>query len=99
MNPLRKCLHCGKLFRPRRRGHIFCSSRCKYSGELPPHKRPSPEDHEQVERLFDPARDPKERVRDDDWHPNQGTGWQELDAMQDLAMRRRWYLALLEEGR
>jgi len=26
-------------------------------------------DHEAVDRLFDPTRDPDERVREDDWHP------------------------------
>jgi hypothetical protein len=91
---LRNCLHCGRLFPARRRGHVFCSSRCRYSGELPPHKRPSPEDHEQIERLFDPRRDPSERVREDDWNPS--TEWQTLDRLDDLETRRCWYLSLLE---
>jgi hypothetical protein len=62
-----ECLHCGRKFQPRRRGHVFCSSFCRRRGER--WDRPTSADREQVARLFDPSRDPEERVRDDDWHP------------------------------
>jgi hypothetical protein len=55
-------------------------------------------DDEQVRRLFDESRDPNERVRDDDWHPSQGTPWQELDWCHTIGQRRTWYLNLKKEG-
>jgi hypothetical protein len=90
-----ECLHCGSEFRPRRRGHVFCSSFCRHRGER--WDRPGPADREQIARLFDPSRDPNERVRDDDWHPSPGP-WQELDWCQTVGTRRRWYRNLLEAG-
>ena len=91
------CLHCGKTFRPRRRGHVFCSSFCRHRGERPAKERLAI-DVDQVERLFDPSREPDERVREDDWHPSPGTGWQELDWCHTVGQRRNWYLTLRKEG-
>jgi hypothetical protein len=90
-----ECLSCGKVFRPRRRGHIFCSKFCRHRGEKPPEERIAL-DSEQVRRLFDPDRDPEARVRDDDWHPAPDSPMHDLDAVHTVADRRRWYLALLE---
>jgi hypothetical protein len=50
-----------------------------------------------VELLVDPSRDPKELVTVDDWHPNHGTTWQELDCWDTVENRRRWYRNLLNE--
>ena len=61
-----ECLHCGKRFWPRRRGHVFCSRACRHKGERPLRERMEI-DPEQVKRLFDPDRDPEERIREDDW--------------------------------
>jgi hypothetical protein len=52
-----------------------------------------------VERLFDPDRDPLERVREDDWHPEPpDSGWRDLDAVDTVATRRRWFEALEDQG-
>jgi hypothetical protein len=57
-------------------------------------------DHEQIARLFDPSRDPGERVRDDDWFtPADRPDLRELYAEETVAARRRWYLALVADGR
>ena len=91
-------LHRGGSFRPRRRGHVFCSSRCRHRGER--RGTPGPVDREQVARLFDKSRDSNQRVRDDDWHPTpetpDGLKWRKLDAYQTLGRRRRRYLNLIE---
>jgi hypothetical protein len=55
-------------------------------------------DWEAAERLFDEDRDPGERVREDDWHPTPELGWRELDLVQTVEERRRWYVALLDQG-
>jgi len=59
-----------------------------------------PVNHDQIDRLFDESRDPEERVRPDDWHPNahipEGAKCIELDAYDTLASRRRWYVNLVE---
>jgi hypothetical protein len=49
-----ECLSCGREFTPRKLGHVFCSSECRYAG---PGQRVS-RDPEAVKRLFDPERDP-----------------------------------------
>jgi hypothetical protein len=85
------------VFRPRRRGHVFCSSFCRYRGERPLEDR-GPTDPEQVRRLFDPDRDPDQRVDLDDWHPASGLAWKELDSYDTVATRRNWYLTLREAG-
>jgi hypothetical protein len=92
------CLHCGNPFQPRKAGHVFCSVGCRHGGERRPEERPNV-DPELIERLFDPRRDPNELVREDDWHPEPGTGWVALDLCRTVAHRRRWYLTLREEGR
>ena len=97
------CLHCRRPFEPRRAGHVFCTSFCRHRYRGGPHGDPTPAvDYEQLDeqiaRLFDESRDPDERVRLDDWHPHP-EGWADLDACDTVAKRRRWYLALLEEGR
>lgn len=51
-----------------------------------------------VERLFDPRRDPNERVREDDWFPDAGHAWRALYACDTVGARRRWYTELLELG-
>jgi hypothetical protein len=90
-----ECLHCGGEFWPRRRGHVFCSSRCRHRGER--RERRGPIEREQVARLFDPFRDPEERVRDDDWHPTPDSVFHDLDWCQTVETRRRWYLNLIRD--
>ena len=91
-----ECLHCGRCFRPKRRGHVFC----RHQGELPPKKRIFA--GEAVERLFDPSRDPKELVTREDWHPSRAladddAAWIELDLSSTVESRRRWYRNLLDD--
>jgi hypothetical protein len=78
---------------------VFCSSFCRHRGER--RARPGPVDQEQLARLFDPSRDPNERVRDDDWHPTpetpEGLKWRELEAFDTVERRRWWYLALIKQ--
>ena len=95
MKPEAECLHCGGKFSPRRRGHVFCSSWCRHRGAR--RERPGPIEREQVARLFDPSRDPKERVTDDEWHPMSDPVWNDLDAYQTVETRRRWYLNLVRD--
>jgi hypothetical protein len=52
-----------------------------------------------VERLFDPSRDPKARVRRDDWFPEPDSPSLELYLCETVEVRRRWYLNLAKEGR
>jgi hypothetical protein len=94
------CLHCGKLFKPRRGGHVFCSVRCRHLGERKPHE-PLPADPEVIDRLFDPRRDPEEFVRDDDWFApaDAAPEWKALYAGDTVAKRRRWFGALADLGR
>jgi hypothetical protein len=96
-----ECLNCRRTFHPRRAGHVFCSSFCRHRhrGEGN-HGRPGRPavDPEQIERLFDNARDPHERVRPDDWHPSPDSGFPELDGWDTVAKRRQWYLTLIKEG-
>jgi len=49
------------------RRHVFRSNFCRRRAER--WDGPTPDDREQVVRLFDESRDPNERIRDDDWHP------------------------------
>jgi hypothetical protein len=91
------CLSCGRAFLPRRAGHVFCSSACRYSGERGPEERERA-DPELVARLFDDGRDPDDRVRPDDWHPSPDSEFVELDAGDTLAERRKWYRRLRREG-
>jgi hypothetical protein len=51
-----------------------------------------------VRRLFDPDRDPDQRVDLDDWHPASDLAWKELDSYDTVATRRNWYLTLREAG-
>jgi hypothetical protein len=93
-----ECLRCRTEFEPRKAGHVFCSRECRHrnvrkEGETVP---PS---EEELERLFDPARDPDGRVDRDDWNPTSWSpGWVELDLCKTVADRRRWYRALVREG-
>jgi hypothetical protein len=88
-----ECLHCGGEFTPRKAGHVFCSTFCRHRGERAPHER-EPIDHEAIERLFDPSRDPDARCRDDDWYPDSCLEMKALDAGQTVRSRRRWYTNL-----
>jgi hypothetical protein len=89
------CLRCGRRFVRHRRGHIFCSRRCRHRGA----QRTATIDVEAVERLFDPDRDPAERVREDDWFPESlDSGWRDLYAVDSVEARRRWYEALEDLG-
>jgi hypothetical protein len=90
------CLHCGIEFQPRRKGHVFCSSFCRHRGERS--DRPGPADREQIVRLFDPSRDPDERVREDDWHPTPDSPFHELDSWDTVKTRRCWYLNLIKRS-
>jgi hypothetical protein len=85
-----ECLHCGVEFVPRKAGHVFHSIECRHRGARRPEDR-VPVDHEAVERLFDPRRDPSERVRRDDWHPDPNSGFFELELFDTVESRRRWY--------
>jgi hypothetical protein len=96
MNGDATCAWCGQKFVQRRAGHVFCSSQCRHASGRVPHREWSVPDDEVIERLFDPKRDPNERVRADDWHPT--PEMRELYAYDTLATRRRWYRALQREG-
>jgi len=91
------CLHCGSDFVPRKRGHVFCSVGCRHGGARQPEER-AKDDPEQVARLFDPSRDPKERVCRDDRYQDPAHGRFELDLPGTVVQRRRWYLAVRELG-
>ena|SRR5215218_3521542 len=93
-----ECLHCGVEFVPRKAGHVFHSIECRHRGARRPEDR-VPVDHEAIERLFDPRRDPGERVRADDWHPSPRTPFPELDACDTVEARRRWFVNLKTMGR
>ena len=93
-----ECLHCGRIFQPRRRGHVFCSTFCRHRGQRPVAER-GEIDTEAVKRLFDPSRDPEERVREDDWFAGPPDAeWRSLYAHETVESRRRWYLALMMSG-
>jgi hypothetical protein len=96
-----KCLRCGRDFERRHSRHIYCSRDCRYGKDPAERLRaPTPE---QLKRLFDPTRDPESKVRLDDWHPlielPNGAEWRELDLLNSVASRRRWYRVLRAEGR
>ena len=56
-------------------------------------------DYEQVKRLFDPDRDPEERVRGDDWFAGPSDPeWRALYAHETVGGRRRWYMNLMMSG-
>ena len=88
------CARCGRPFVRHRRGHLYCSRRCRHRGVL---GRTVTVDHEAVARLFDESRDPNERVRADDWHPGPAE-WVEIHLVDSVAARRRWYQALEDDG-
>jgi hypothetical protein len=91
-----ECLHCGKQFEPRKNGHVFCSVACRHKGERKPDERVVV-DQAAVDRLFDPARDPDERVRDDEWFLGPPE-FAALYAHESVGKRRRWYRNLVAEG-
>jgi hypothetical protein len=95
------CLSCGREFRAAQARSRLCSSFCRHrhrgEGNHGRPRRPAV-DPEQIERLFDSARDPQERVRPDDWHPSPDSGFSDLDGWDTVAKRRRWYLTLIKEG-
>ena len=95
-----ECRHCGREFEPRKFGHVFCSVFCRHRGEWKPHER-TPVDIAAMERLFDPARDPDERARDDDWFAESCAPVKHLytGERDTVARRRRWYSNLLSEGK
>jgi hypothetical protein len=94
-----ECLHCGRIFQPRRRGHVFCSTFCRHRGQRPLEER-GEIDTEAVRKLFDPSRDPSERVREDDWFPGPSDAeWRALYAHETVAVRRRGYWNLMMDGR
>jgi hypothetical protein len=76
-----------------------CTPWCRHQGPRSPEDR-RPADHEQIARLFDEGRDPDERVRYDDWHPNggdeDGATWTALDGTDTVGRRREWYWALFD---
>jgi hypothetical protein len=90
------CARCGKPFIRHRKGHLYCSRRCRRRGVL---RRPATVDHEAITRLFHPDRDPAERVREDDWFPEHlDSGVRDLYACDTVAARRRWFEALDDSG-
>jgi hypothetical protein len=48
--------------------------------------------------LWDPKRDPEERVDRRDWHPSADPGWIELDLCRTVAHRRRLWTRLAGRG-
>jgi hypothetical protein len=92
------CLRCGVEFAPRRAGHVFHNAACRHAGAREPHERVIV-DHEQITRLFDSSRDPDEKVRADDWHPNPDPAWRALDSWDAVRVRRRWYEELVLAGK
>jgi hypothetical protein len=44
--------------------------------------------------LWDEGRDPKEQVDDLDWHPDPDDPFADLDVVETVGARRRWWLAL-----
>jgi hypothetical protein len=52
-----------------------------------------------VLRLFDGDRDPDDRVRRDDWHPDPDSGFFELELCDTVKRRRTWYRSLVKLGR
>jgi endogenous inhibitor of DNA gyrase (YacG/DUF329 family) len=88
------CARCGRPFVRHRRGHLYCSRRCRHRGVL---GRTAIVDHEAVARLFDESRDPHEQVRADDWHPGPPE-WVEIHLVETVAARRRWFKALEDDG-
>jgi hypothetical protein len=93
------CLHCGSEFHPRRGGHVFCSVWCRHQGERK--SGDPPVDQAQIDRLFDPRRDPQEQVADDDWFApaDADPEWKALYAGETVEQRRRWYENLKAMGR
>ena len=93
------CLHCGKPFKPRRGGHVFCSVWCRHQGKRKPGD-PPPADPEVVDRLFDPRRSPDEPVKPDDWFApmDAPAEFKALYAGSTLGHRRRWFENLKELG-
>jgi hypothetical protein len=93
-----ECLHCGRIFQPRRRGHVFCSTFCRHRGQRPPEER-GEIDSEAVKRLFDPDPDANERIRDDDWFPSPADAeWRSLYAHETVETRRRGFMNLMMAG-
>jgi hypothetical protein len=94
-----RCLHCGGEFRPRRAGHVYCKPWCRHQGERKPYD-PPPVDPEVIDRLFDPRRNPNERVRPDDWFSPMDAPkeWKALYAYETVELRRRWYENLKDSG-
>jgi hypothetical protein len=99
--PVADCRHCGKEFVPSKVGHWYCSTECRLRGPRPP-QAPAPPDPEQIERLFDPSRDPGELAGPGDWHPyldlEDGDAWCALDGGDTIGVRRAWYLSMAERG-
>jgi hypothetical protein len=90
---MKRCPNCGRDFQPRKSDHIYCTTACRYAfGKRLTVVGFEQQDPEAVERLFDPSRDPNERVRPDDWFcaPAED-GWKELYAHETVEMRRRWF--------
>jgi endogenous inhibitor of DNA gyrase (YacG/DUF329 family) len=94
-----ECARCGVEFVRRRSDHRFCSPECRKLGEWKPGDQP-PVDREVVDRLFDPLRDPNERVRSDDWFAPMDApeGWRALFAHESVGGRRRWFANLKALG-
>jgi hypothetical protein len=92
-----KCRRCRKEFAPVKGGHVFCSAACRHRRERRPDAPPV--DEEQVARLFDPSRDPGERVRADDWCNGMDAERTELYSVETVGQRRGWYLRLVDIGR
>ena len=74
-----ECLRCRKEFEPRKAGHVFCSRECRHRGPRKEGDTVAPSE-EELERLFDPKRDPERLVEATDWHPaSWDLAWVELD--------------------
>lgn len=86
-----ECARCGRTFVRRRSDHRFCRPECRKLGQRKPGE-PPPVDPDVVDRLFDPRRDPNDRVRTDDWFwpVDAPEAWKALFAGHSVGGRRRW---------
>jgi hypothetical protein len=98
------CAHCGELFRPTRRSHLYHSVECRRAGPAEFGTRKSTAEREAIRRLLDESRDPQEPCLPTDWYPSYGDGAEgdqfgRLEDVVPLSVRRAWFLNLKRRGR
>jgi hypothetical protein len=78
---------------------VSCSRECRHRGPRKEGNTVAPSEAE-LERLFDPKRDPEGLVAPDEWQPaGKGSPWVELDACQTVFTRRSWFQGLVRKDR